>query len=381
MGTTTETGRAERDEGVITDEGIAELQARIGKPLRHLARRVTVTQEWIDRFALGIGDLNPLWTDPAYAGRTRLGGSLAPPAMVFCLSGWDIGTGLPGVHGMYTGCDIEWFDLIRVEDEIVSHGHLCEISEKHGAFAGRSVLQGTETVFERADGSLVARARNYNLRTERRAARERGSQKAVQHATYTPEELARIELVALRHAVRADLPRPGAEVEVGEELSPVIKGPLTATDVIAFMRAGFGGILEGLFMYAHDTAVIWRRRHPRAVISTPWGYYDSPEAVHWDDYLAQQAGVPAAYDLGPQRISWMAQCVTSWMGDDGFLKRLAVRVRRFVIMGDAVTCSGRVSAAREIDGGPEVEVEIVLAATNQRGETVADGTATVVLPR
>ncbi len=377
-----ETGAIERsrlDEGLITDEGIEALNARIGKPLRHLARRVDVTQEWIDRFALGIGDLNPLWTDPLYASRTRHGGTLAPPTMVFCLSGWDIGTGLPGVHGMYTGCDIEWFERIRVGDDLTSHGHLCEISEKHGSFAGRSVLQGTETVFERNNGTVVARARNYNLRTERRAARERGSQNAVQHARYSSEELAEIELIALRHVVRADLPRTGPEIEIGEELSPVVKGPLTATDVIAFMRAGFGGILEGLFMYAHDTAVIWRRRHPQAVISTPWGYSDSPEAVHWDDYLAQQAGVPAAYDLGPQRISWMGQVVTSWMGDEGFLQRLAVRVRRFVIMGDAITCRGTVSAKRESQAGLEVDLDLV--ATNQRGEGVADGTAVVELLR
>jgi hypothetical protein len=279
---------------------------------------------------------------------------------------------------MYTGCDIEWFGVIRPGDEIRSHGHLCEVSEKHGTFAGRSVLQGTETVFENADGDVVARARNYNLRTERRSARERGSQKHVEHASYTPEGLARLELVTLRHEIRADLPRTAADVEVGDELSPVLKGPLTATDVIAFMRAGFGGIREGLFMYAHDTAAIWRRRHPQAVIATPWGYHDSPEAVHWDDYLAQQAGVPAAYDLGPQRISWMGQAVTSWMGDDGFLRRLAVRVRRFVIMGDAVTCKGSVAATRSANGG--LDVELALEATNQRGELVADGTATVLVP-
>ena len=365
-------------EGRITDEGIAELTSRIGETLRHLSRRVFVTQEWIDRFALGIGDLNPLWTDGPYGARSRYGGTIAPPTMVFCLSGWDIGTGLPGVHGMYTGCDIEWHNVIRPGDEIVSHGHFCEISEKQGAFAGRSVLQGTETVFENARGEIVARGRNYNLRTERRAARERGSLQGVVHASYTAEELEQTELISLRHVVRADLPRRGDDVEIGETLSPVIKGPLTATDVIAFMRAGFGGIQEGLFMYARDTATMWRRRHPDAVIRTPWGYCDSPEAVHWDDQLAQQAGVPAAYDLGPQRISWMAQTATSWMGDEGFLKRLAVRVRRFVIMGDAVTCSGHVVSKEQTEGG--VEVSLALTATNQRGELVADGTATIAIP-
>jgi len=364
-------------EGRITDEGIADLRARIGTPLRHLDRSVMVTQEWIDRFALGIGDINPLWTDPWYARRTRHEGTIAPPTIAFSLGGWDIGTGLPGVHALYTGCEIEWEDVIRPGDAIESHGHPCEITEKQGAFAGRSVLQGTETVFER-NGRTVARMRNFNLRTERGAARERGSQQHVEHASYTPEELRKLELRILRHSLRGDQPRDGADVEAGESLPEVVKGPLTATDVIGFMRGGFGGILEGMFMYAHETATIWRHRHPSAVILSPWGYADSPEAVHWDDDLARRAGAPAAYDLGPQRIAWMAQCVTSWMGDDGFLERLAVRVRKFVIMGDIVSCSGEVS---EVSGGDDsVRVTIALTATNQRGELVADGTAVVVLP-
>ncbi len=365
-----------RSDGQITDEGIAELRSRIGKPLRHLDRVAVVTQEWIDRFALGIGDINPLWTDPWYGPRTPHAGTLAPPTMVFSLGGWDIGTGLPGVHALYTGCELEWYDVIRPDDVIASHGHPCEISEKEGKFAGRSVLQGTETVYER-DGRVVARARNFNLRTERRAARERGSQQHVVHAEYSPEELRDLELRILRHSIRGDLPRAGADVRVGESLPDVVKGPLTATDVIAFIRGGFGGTREGMFMYAHDTAAIWRRRHPRAVIVTPWGYEDSPEAVHWDDELARRAGAAAAYDLGPQRIAWMVQCATSWMGDAGFLERVAVRVRRFVTMGDVVACGGEVTG--NDDDGDRTRVTIALTATNQRGELVADGTAVVAL--
>jgi acyl dehydratase len=363
----------------ITDAGIEALRARIGKPMRHLYREALVTQDWIDRFALGIGDINPLWTDPIYARETPAGVTTAPPTMVFALCGWDIGTGLPGVHGLYTGCEIEWERPIPVGSDVRSEGHLCTVEEKHGAFAGRMVLQGTETVFRDTDGATLATARNFNLRTSRRAgreSREKGSTPDLEHPTYTPEALERIEIEALHAEIRGDLPRTVGEVGIGQSLVPVVKGPLTATDVVGWMRTGFGGVREGFFMYTHELATIWRRRHPAAVMETPWGYVDSPEAVHWDDHLARATGAPAAFDIGPQRISWMTQVVTNWMGDGGTLKRIAVRLGRFVAMGDTVWCRGEVTATAE-DG----TVELSLVAENQRGETVGTATATVVLPR
>jgi acyl dehydratase len=350
----------------------------MGKRLRHLTRHVTVTQEWIDRYAMGIGDSNPLWTDPYYTRHTKYGGTVAPPTMVFCLSGWDIGTGLPGVHGLYTGCEIDWHDVIRPGDEIISHGYLHKVEEKESAFAGLTILQGTETVYENGEEKLVAKVRNYNLRTERRAGLESGTRNKVEHANYTPEQMEEIEETILRQIVRGDLPRRGTDVDVGEELPPVVKGPLTITDMIAYMRTGFGGILTGMFMYAHEFATFWRRRHPGGIMRTPWGYTDSPEAVHWDDYLAKFIGAPGAYDLGPQRIAWMVQTATNWMGDNAFLKSLSTRLTAFVMMGDTIWCSGRVESKEKIEGS--TRVVIALSATNQRGEIVATGTAEILLP-
>ena len=363
--------------GEITDEGIDALRARIGTPMRHLARDAVVSQEWIDRFAYGIGDINPLWSDPLYAARTSHGSTIAPPAMVFVLGGWDVGTGLPGVHGLYTGCEIEWARNVFCDEVLHSTGHLCAVDEKHGEFAGRMVLQGTETTFENAAGATVAVMRNYNLRTSRRVGRERRASdatRAVDHASYTEEELAQIEIEILRSEIRGDLPRTSDDVEVGAHLVPVVKGPLTTTDVVAWMRTGFGGVREGMFLYPHEFATIWRRRHPAAVMRTPWGYVDSPESVHWDDGQAQAAGAPAAYDIGPQRISWMCQTITNWMGDDAALKQLSVRLKKFVAMGDTVWSHGVVTEKTEN------LVAISLTASNQRGEVVGTGRATVALP-
>jgi acyl dehydratase len=99
--------------------------------------------------------------------------------------------------------------------------------------------------------------------------------------------------------------------------------------------------------------------------------------VHWDPILAARVGVPGAYDYGPERCSWMSHVATDWMGDDGFLRRINVQVRRHNLIGELVTLGGSV---RSVDAATGV-VELELIATNQDGHESARGTAEVVLPR
>ncbi|MBI2527894.1 MAG: MaoC family dehydratase N-terminal domain-containing protein [Candidatus Rokubacteria bacterium] len=371
-------GTETTDHGTITDAALDELRSRLGKELRHLRRSAVVTDEWIERYAFAIGDQHPLWTDRTYAELSPHRSLLAPPTMVYVLSGWDIGTGLPGVHGMFVRSHLEWSRPIREGDRLLSVGRLYEVTERPSRFAGRSVLQGTETVFSDAEGAAVCRARNWNLRTERGEARRRGTVARKEKHTYTAEDRARIERDVFRETIRGDLPRRWADTHVGEVLPAVVKGPLTVTDMVGYMRGGFGGIAHGFFMYTHGLGTAFRRRHPSAVMWTSLGIADSPEAVHWDDELARAAGVPAAYDLGPQRIAWMATVVTNWMGDTAFLRSLDSHLKKFVIMADTVWCRGVVTGKQR--DGERGLVTVGLEAMNQLGELVAVAEAVVELP-
>ena len=62
---------------------------------------------------------------------------------------------------------------------------------------------------------------------------------------------------------------------------------------------------------------------------------------------AIEVGMPGGYDVGPQRISWLGQLMTNWMGDDGFLRRLNVSVRRPNIFGDVSWCRASASIANQ----------------------------------
>ena len=88
--------------------------------------------------------------------------------------------------------------------------------------------------------------------------------------------------------------------------------------------------------------------------------------------------ITAIYDYGAQRVAWVCSFVTNWMGDDAFLKRLWVSIRRFNIEGDALWHRGQVIEKRIVDG--EYQVICDFWAENQLGEVTAPGQAVVLLP-
>jgi hypothetical protein len=249
-----------------------------------------------------------------------------------------------------------------------------DVVEKPSRFSGRTVIQVFATTFRNQEARLVATAKMWAVRTERHTAKEKAKYGNLTKHCYTEEELKAIEADYDREEIRGAHPRFWEDVRIGEELTPVVKGPLTVTDIICF-KIGWGG---SPFVRAHGLALAWRRRHPGVAVPNSQGIPDVPERVHWEDELAQAVGVPAAYDYGPQRISWLSHLLTNWIGDDGFLKRLRAEVRRFNIIGDTTWCKGRVVRKYVQDG--EYLVDIECWGENQRGEITMPGEATVVLP-
>ena len=103
-----------------------------------------------------------------------------------------------------------------------------------------------------------------------------------------------------------------------------------------------------------------------------------PERVHWDTELAQRVGTPEAYDYGPERTSWMTHHLTDWMGDQGFLRQISVKIRRHNPVGDTLFINGEVTRIFEQDGQHCVEVQ--QNAKNQDGELSVLSTGVVRLP-
>ena len=161
-------------------------------------------------------------------------------------------------------------------------------------------------------------------------------------------------------------------MQVGDALQPMVKGPMSHGDITAFVAGCIGGISHGIQLRE-------MQRHPS------WGFTDpntgAQEAiirVHDIQEAAESAGLPGAYDYGCQRCCWMGHLLTNWMGDDGFLKKMYVELRRFNVVGDTTWCKGTVTGKREENGEKLVDLEIW--GENQRQQVTTKGTATIRLP-
>lgn len=364
--------------GKITEAGLAELRSRLGTFIRTSQYGIghyhqAATRDNIRHFAYGIGDPNPLWVDEEYARKTRHGTIIAPPCFLYSVY-WCSGRagGLPGVHGFHSGNDWEFKRTICLDDKIQVQEQFTDVVEKQSKFAGKIVIMYSVAIYCNQGGEVISRCKGWNVRAERAAARERGKYGGVEPYRYSEAELRRIEEEVLAEEIRGAVPRFWEDVQEGEELRPVVKGPLSQGDIIAFIAGTLGGM-------AHGVALREFRRHPS------WAYRDARTGaleaiarVHDQANAAQGAGLSGAYDFGCQRISWLGHLMTNWMGDDGFLKGLYAELRRFNVIGDTQWCKGKVTK-KYIENGEHL-VDCEIWAANQRGEVTAPGHATVVLP-
>jgi acyl dehydratase len=366
----------------ITERGLDELRQRIGvkiedtlEPWCHEA-----TRDNIRHYAHGIGDDNPLWCDPGYAAKSKYGGIVALPSFLFATSRIISGYvgGLPGVHAMWAGADWTWHKPVRRNDEVSTEASLKNLVEHQTRFAGRSIQQIYHVRFFNQAGDLVAEADSWCFRTDRDQAREEGTKytelRAKPQKHYGDEELARIYKLYAQEEVRGASPRYWDEVEAGDKLPTMVKGPMTVTGFIAFAQ-GWGGL------YIRANKLAWRQshKHPGLGIKNRFGIPDCPERVHWENDFALMVGAPGAYDYGPERCSWLTHHLTNWIGDDGFLRRAHCKIRRHNPEGDTLFIDGRITRKFTEDGRHLVEIE--QEARNQDGELSVVGGGTVELPK
>lgn len=360
----------------ITDEKIADLKKRMGvvwKPARPYFN-TSATRDTISHFCDGIGDTNPLYVDEAYAQKTKYGRLAAPPCFLYSVYWAAQGRGMPGIHAWHSGDEWEFYQPIFEGDRFTYTNELVDVQVKESAMAGKTVIQYHDIRYYNQRGELVAKALDWAVRAGRRSSGEKGKYSGITTATYSQEDMEAIFAAYDAEDVRGGNPRYWEDVNVGDALTPIVKGPLSLRDVNAWLM-GAGSP----FMRAHGLAFAFLRRHPGTDMKdSQSGQLDVPELVHMESSRAQEIGIPGAYDYGCQRISWLGNLITHWMGDDGFMKKLHARLARFNILGDTTWLKGKVTKKYVVDGEHLVDVECW--GENQRGEVTIPGTATVRLP-
>ena len=177
------------------------------------------------------------------------------------------------------------------------------------------------------------------------------------------------------------------DVNVGDKLIPVVKGPMTTNDFMAWDQA-MAALALNYYEPLHSRGafelairrIIAREADP---LNTMTGNpYDASVGGHYDWDGVKARGMPAPFDVGCFRACVTSHLLSNWMGDDGFLRRVEVQLRKPKFYGDTTWFYAEVVKTYKDKVGDEeyCAVDIKITGTNQIGEVSVPGRATVCLP-
>jgi len=133
-------------------------------------------------------------------------------------------------------------------------------------------------------------------------------------------------------------------IEVGQELPPLVIGPLTPTHLFRWSAA-----IEN-----------WHRIH-----------YDQAFAIYHE-------GLPNILAQGSWKQSILPRYLKDLCLPDGWAWKVTFQHRAMIVPGDTVTCWSRVTKKQEIDGMGIVHLDVGMRLDS--GEESCPGTAKIVLP-
>jgi acyl dehydratase len=364
----------------IIARGITKYQEKlVGAVLRPEPATREATADAIRRFAEGLGDDNPIWRDPEYAAASPHGGIIAPPAFLNAVHEGQAIVGLPGLISTFVGARWNWYRTIAVNDSFTVEIELLPLEDKSKDGQPRRLLQQGIIRYLNQRGELVGSCRWDMLRSEVKLGESKPkgakSEATIETHHYSEQDIAAIYAAVDSEQVRGTIPRLWEEVNPGEEVPPVVKGPLALSDMVAWAS----GISWRRTALAHGPKLRFLRDNSGLSYQNPDTGAPEPIAMsHFECTAARTLmGSLLPMDIGFQRVAWFTHPLTNWMGDAGQLKSIEVRLKGFVRFGDTCWLGAHVVGKRLKEG--KHLVDLSLSCLNQQGEKVADGTAEVAL--
>ena len=367
----------------ISDNALAEARALLGMPIRVEQYNYEASRDVIRHYAWGIGDDNPLFSDPGYAGRTKWGTIIAPPTFFFGL--WDavVAPGLPDVQWYYSGIDAEFYHPIRRNDSITASAEYVAAEPLSGKTVSNMIVQTGDVRYTDQDGRLMTKVLSHCFRVARSSAKGGLSYAPRDKHVFSDEELATIADAQVNETVRGAETLYWDDVEVGSALPGTVRGPINQLDMTTYYCGAVG--TSGY----KSTKLRWKYKHwantspdrlPNNYDKSYYGAKVLPSIGHQDAKVATvDLGMPGPYDNGPQRCGMLTPVATNWIGDNGFVRQLSARLKMPVIFGDCNYFKGKVTGKRVVDGTGLVD--LALWGENQFGQLTIKGSAVVELPR
>ena len=301
----------------------------------------------IRKFALSLGDDNPLYSDQEHARKTKYGGIIAPPTLVcetmqYMVGELDESGGPVQKPRVSLGAEIRggneytFFRPLRPDDVLRVRWKVADIREREGR-SGKLIILVSEITYANQHGEMLA------VNEETTIFRDSGSQVEGSVRSSGPR--------TVNHAIPGQamevrvLERPlyFEEVQVGDEVTTLCK-EITLAQMVFYAAA-------------------------------TWDFH----RYHYDHEYVRQRGYAQPFVDGQMLGAFLAQMLADWAGDPGAIGALGFRFRDFAFPGDVLTCKGCVTS-KSAEGGQN-RVVCDLWIDNQEGSSVlSPGHASLNLP-
>jgi acyl dehydratase len=342
------------------DEFEVEYNKQLGKDVP-LKANADASKDNIVLFADAIGDSNPLWSNEDYAKKSRYGSIIAPPMFFYKINHGtlpaekaNITLPIENIAGMYSGAEFEFYKPVFAGDSFTIKAKAYSIVRKDTKTRGPILFTQSEVFYFNQRGDKVAMNRSLIAKVPISPDGPKAGVK--QHDPAKPGVVAKSpDVLAFERKRRGNKPRYWEEVKEGQEMEPVERGVLTATEITRFT----------LFVANMPPRILQKREGLEI-------------GFQREAYSRSHHGTVDAEDFGPQRTSWLSEIVTDWMGDDATLKKFSCQIRGSNMLGDINVTKGKV--VKKYIENEEHLVDVEMWVQNQGDVITAPGKATILLP-
>ena len=365
-------------------EFIDDSKALIGQDATDVPQGVKVA-DWssIQKFCSALGDVNPLYNDAAGGVGTLYDTMIAPPTFIFSARTPDSGAAYEqkqyGLRRFSTKACAEWNDVIRLGERLMTDLKVTDVRNGPNWGSRETVEVDSTATYSTVFGGVLAQATGTATIVPYSMGEPLIEDREIYQ--YSDEEIRKLEddLDAIAPH-RGDVPLYWSEVEVGDKLPTLVKGPLYYTEISSWKVAEAKPTALSVGTVAHRQIM---DRPGRIAVnpSNDWPYMDTEQA--FGDILAVKAlGFKMPVSKGLMRFALAGQVVTNWMGDLGFLRRMSLDLSNHFLYEDTMWLGGEVTRKfnEQVGDAEYSAVEVKLSGHNQVGQTLVDGTAVVYLP-
>lgn len=378
----------------------SDIDQYLDKPITSSRIREPISNNDIRRWAHGMRYPNLLHYDPTFAQESRWGKLVAmqsfPSAMDDGMGTAPACVGFIANSHLLFGGDEWWFEDQPVfgGDWIHNERIPYDYVVKETKLAGPTCFQRGDNYYRNQNGQLIAKQRSTAIRYDATAGAENVDKSEFDEPVWTREQLEALEvrkaswIKMLRELGHKE--RWWDDVKVGDQLPERVIGLHSIASFTTEWRSWiintWGAVQVRKFdmeSFGYTPDMAGCENDPDMLLENPEltdGAYIGPSRGHLFPEYARQIGMPRAYGYGGAMGAWVIDFLSGWSGEHGMVVHSIANYRGPALSGDYTIQTAEVTE-KSVDEKGRHLVHVKHLMQNQKGTTMATGTAEIALPK